>query len=91
MKLPADTGPSLDRDRISTTSNADVRYWHLADIGLCAAHMSAFDPKRTLCSALQRQAPKDNLLATRNKTARPSTASKGGTSVSSKGILARQY
>ena len=39
MKLPADTGPSLDRDRISTNSNADVRYWHKADIGLCAAHV----------------------------------------------------
>jgi hypothetical protein len=25
----------------------DVRYWHLADISLCA-DMSAFDPKRTL-------------------------------------------
>ena len=52
MKLPADTGPSLDRDRIRTTSNADVRYWHLADIG-CALHMSAFDPKRTSTSSLK--------------------------------------
>jgi hypothetical protein len=24
----------------------DVRYWHLADIGMCVAQ-SAFDPKRT--------------------------------------------
>ena len=47
---------------------SDVRFWHLADIGLCAAHvrfgvkrtchfalhMSAFDPKRTFfCAARQ--------------------------------------
>ena len=51
MKLPADTGPSLDRDRISTTSNADVRFWHKADMAF-ALHMSAFDPKRTLRPAL---------------------------------------
>ena len=39
MKLHADTGPSLDGDRISTTSNADVRYWHLADILLAARNV----------------------------------------------------
>jgi len=39
MKLPADTGPSLDRDRISTTSNADVRFWHLADITIDALNV----------------------------------------------------
>jgi hypothetical protein len=38
MKLPADTGPSLDRDRISTTSNADVRFWHKADIPITRAN-----------------------------------------------------
>jgi hypothetical protein len=28
------------------SDEGDVRYWHLADIGLWL-HMSAFDPKRT--------------------------------------------
>ena len=39
MKLPADTGPSLDRDRISTTSNADVAFGGKADMTFCTAYL----------------------------------------------------
>ena len=56
MKLPADTGPSLDRDRISTTSNADVRFWHLA--GHASLHRTCplLGVKRTCAFALQMSA-----------------------------------
>ena len=33
---------------------SDVRFWHLAAIGL-RVHMSAFDPKRTLLRLARRQ------------------------------------
>ena len=38
-KVTAPKGPNF---------HANVRYWHLADMG-CAPHMSANDPKRTSC------------------------------------------
>ena len=56
MKLPADTGPSLDRDHIIPTSNADVRYWHEADMPV-ALHMSAFGQEWTSRGIFQAIAP----------------------------------
>ena len=63
MKLPADTGPSLDRGRISTTSNADVRYWYLADfLETASAFNAAHSPKvgrtitKNLCAVAKQRA-----------------------------------
>ncbi len=37
----------VTRGRVVPTMSANVRYWHFADIGLCAAHVRFRGVKRT--------------------------------------------